>query len=131
MATGLLALLPLGCETSYRTRLATPGVALVTRTEAVRAWALTLDGERLGWVVEFQDPDAPDDPTREYFSVRNLQQQELGSLDGHGRAWRFVPHQRDPEWVGTTTVLEGACRILGLDAATQLEEVAVGEIPGR
>ena len=44
--------------------------------------------------------------------MRNPWQQELGTIDAQGRAWRFVPHEREARWVGTGTLAEGARAIL-------------------
>ena len=128
MPWAVAALLALGleaCETSHSTRIVPPGVALVTKTEATRCWLVIEAGERRGWVVQFEDPQ---DAEREYFSVRNLHHQELGTLDDLGRAWRFVPHGREAEWIGTGTVLEGARGILDLGSEVELEEVPLSEL---
>lgn len=113
------------CETTHTTNFAAPHIAMVTKTEPIRGWALIVDGERQGWVVMFRNPE---DESAEYYSVRNVYHQELGTLDHHGRAWRFVPHQREAEWLGTGTVLEGARRILEFGPEAELEEVPLSEL---
>jgi hypothetical protein len=93
--------------------------------EVQRMWRV-LDGEQVvGIVVRFGAPKAPDDVTRHYYSVRNELQQELGTIDGHGRAWRFEPHQERPRYVGSGTVRDGVRAILALGESAQLSEVAL------
>ncbi|MBI5435060.1 MAG: hypothetical protein HZA52_19655 [Planctomycetes bacterium] len=88
-----------------------------------RAWNVIDGGKRIGAILLYADPLAPDDPSTHYFSVRNTFQQELGSLDGLGRAWKFSPHQREARLVGSGTVLEGARKILGGGVDCELVEV--------
>ena len=116
------------CETTRTVRMTPAQIALVTATEASRCWLVLAGGEQHGWVVLFQDPANHEDPGREYYSVRNLHHQELGTLDQQGRAWRFVPHQREAEWVWTGTVLAGTRRILGLGADAELEELPLSDL---
>ena len=85
---------------------------------ATSTWGDLLDGE-----VALLRETAEGAEDAEYYSVRNAYHQELGSLDEHGRAWRFVPHQREAEWVGTGTLVEGARKILELGPGADLEEV--------
>lgn len=90
--------------------------------DAQRMWRV-MDGERVvGVVVRFGAPHDAEDPTRHYFSVRNELQQELGTIDGHGRAWRFEPHRPTPRFVGTGAVLDGARAILGCAPSATLIE---------
>lgn len=116
------------CETTETVRLTPAGVALVTATEPSRCWLLMEDGERQGWVVLFEDTQDSQGSGREYYSVRNLHHQELGTLDGQGRAWRFVPHEREAEWVWTGTLLEGARLILEVGPEAELEEMPLAEL---
>lgn len=90
-------------------------------SHAARAWELVQDGRVVGVVVEFEENAGE----RHFFSVRNPDQQELGMVDEHGRAWRFVPHSDEPEWLGTGTVLEGARRVLQLDPEAAAFEVGL------
>jgi hypothetical protein len=57
--------------------------------------------------------------------VQNVLQQELGRIDGLGRAWRHEPHEREPLWVGTGTVIEGARAILGASPNAVLDETFI------
>lgn len=102
--------------------------AVVLQSRAVRAWDL-VDGASLpGWIVRFEEPNTA---ARGWFSVRNAYGQEIGIVDSEGRAWRYRPHQREPEWLGSGTVLAGASRILAASPAAQLVEVSVEELAGR
>jgi len=76
-----------------------------------------------GYVVLFTDPAEPERGNHQFFSVRNPWLQDIGSVDGLGRAWRLVPHSPDPEWVGTGTVLAGATSILAAPEGALLEEI--------
>jgi hypothetical protein len=98
-------------------------------TEPVRAWRLVASDTTLGYVVQFADP-ADAGPERQFFSVRNPWQQELGTIDRFGRAWRFVPHAAEPEWLSTGTVLAGAAAILSAPAAAVLEDVPLSVLGG-
>ncbi|MCE9594110.1 MAG: hypothetical protein K8S98_07950 [Planctomycetes bacterium] len=89
-----------------------------------RAWNVLDGGKPIGSIVLYADPEAPTDPAKQYFSVRNPFQQELGSMDGLGRAWKFSPHQREARLIGAGTVLEGARRILGGGVDCELVEVS-------
>ena len=116
------------CATTQTVRTTPARIALVTTTEASRCWQVLEGGEPYGWVVRFEGTDGPG---HEYYSVRNLHHQELGTLDEQGRAWRFVPHQREAEWVWTGTVLEGTRLILGLGTDAELEEAPLDELRTR
>jgi hypothetical protein len=118
------------CTTARSSEPAGMSQAQPFRTEAVRAWqVIDLTGLR-GIVVQFTDRDQPDQPGRQFFSVRNPLQQELGSIDALGRAWRFVPHEREAHWVGTGTLLEGARRILGASDGATLVEISLSDLRG-
>ena len=95
-----------------------------------RCWQLLGDGRALGVVVEFADPSWPDDPARSFYSVRNPWQQELGTVDAFGRAYRFVPHEREARWLGTGTLLEGARAIVGAGSAAELVELPLEALRG-
>jgi hypothetical protein len=126
---GVLALIGPASLSCWVTRDAGPANAhgaLPVRAAPVRAWDVVDPGGGGGYVVEFRDQS---DEARSFFSVRNREQQELGLIDGLGRAWRYRPHQ-EPEWVGTGTVLAGASVILGLGNEARMEEVALGPAGG-
>jgi len=123
-----LAALAGGCRTTVTN--SPPGLAnaVVTHFEPVRAWDV-VDGTRhAGSIVRFQDPDREG---RAWYSVRNEHRQEVGIVDVDGRAWRYRPHEREPEWLGTGTVLASAGRILAAGPAATLVEVDVEEIAAR
>jgi hypothetical protein len=127
----LLLILP-GCEISRVTRPRdTSADALVTRTRPARAWALVEAGERLGLVVQFSRDGRSDEgggaSAGYYYSVRNVWHQELGTIDVHGRAFRFVPHEREAQWVATGTLVEGARGILGGGDDAELVDVSLEE----
>ncbi len=92
-----------------------------------RAWRVVAGGKACGFVVRFAAAEAPDDASRHFYSVRNELQQELGCIDGLGRAWRYEIHAREPAFVGTGSVAQGVRAILSLDATAELREIAIGE----
>jgi hypothetical protein len=115
----LLLLAAAGCRVTTTERIAAPEAVHVERGAAARSWNVLADDLVIGHVVLFEAPDRPEAPV---FMVQNEVGQDLGLVDGLGRAWRYHPHQRDAEWLGTGTVAEGAARILGAGAC-QLAEV--------
>lgn len=123
-AAFLLVLLS-ACTTTRELTPADADAAVIQRLDVDRAWRV-LEGEALrGFVVRFADPKLP---RRCSYSVRNELQQELGTIDEHGRAWRFVPHQREPDWVATSTLARGAAAILRADGDLKLEPVDVATL---
>jgi hypothetical protein len=113
------------------TRTSTPpglAEAVVLRSQPVRAWDVVAVAGRAGSIVRFEEPGTSG---RAWFSVRNVHAQELGIVDVEGRAWRYRPHQPDPEWLGSGTVLSGASLILDAGPTAQLVEIAVDEIAAR
>lgn len=124
--TSLLALA--ACRTETTEEPAGASLHKVEKLAAERAWQVLDGGKPIGSVVLYVDPDAPADASTQYFSVRNTFQQELGSIDGLGRAWRFSPHQREARLVGTGTVLEGARKILGGGVDCELVEIALKKL---
>lgn len=91
---------------------------------AQRRWRIEDGGRLLGFVLEFESAPERDRPTGRCFSVRNELEQELGLIDGLGRAWRFQLHEREPQWVATGTILEGALAILRAPASACLVEAS-------
>lgn len=87
-----------------------------------RTWELVRAGESLGLVVELAADAQPGQPAARCFSVRNTLGQELGRIDGLGRAWRHELFASEPAWVGSGTIAEGAAAILGCDASIELVE---------
>lgn len=91
---------------------------------AQRRWRIEDEGRLLGYVLEFESAPERDRPAGRCFSVRNELEQELGLIDGLGRAWRFQLHEREPQWVATGTILEGALAILRAPASACLVEAS-------
>lgn len=127
MRSALFSLLALvgglgACRTTSNDAPAGVAQARPIVLEAQRLWRVLELGQVTGQVVRFAAAQAPDDPTRHYYSVRNALGQELGAIDGHGRAWRFEPHQSAPRFVGTGSVVVGARAILGASEQAELVE---------
>jgi hypothetical protein len=120
MHAALFATLALGaCRTTTTSRSPAPDQPFIAHGTAAKAWDVRDDGRLLGSLVRY---DMQSDVRQGYYSVRNRDGQELGLVDLEGRAWRYRPHEREAEWLGTGTVLEGARRILSGSWATALEE---------
>lgn len=98
--------------------------AIVSSAEPVRAWKVVAGGRELGAVVQFDGSEG----AGRYYSVRNPWQQELGTIDAMGRAWRFVPHEREARWVATGTLAEGATAILAA-AVREAPPAELVEVP--
>lgn len=128
IAIALAALAIAACRTTVSSQ--PPGIAeaVVMRSLAARAWDVWDAASRLGTIVRYETPGSPE---RAWYSVRNPHQQELGLVDLEGRAWRYKPHLRDPEWLGTGTVLAGARRILDGGPASALVEVSIVDLAAR
>jgi hypothetical protein len=122
----LLALLavPLaaGCMTQ-EVRTPVGSVAEVRTADPARAWELVSsaagsEGDTLGMVLFFRARGEREDSL---YMVRNVWHQDLGLIDAYGRAYRYLPHHREPAWVGSGTVLQGAERILGVQECGMVE----------
>jgi len=117
-----IALLGLcACRTTTQNLPRNGGSAIVMRTAPVRAWELLDAGKRLGSVVRYETPDQ----AQAYFSVRNEHGQELGMVDIEGRAWRYRAHQREPDWLLTGTVVQGARAILEASPRAELLDIGL------
>lgn len=110
------------CRTTHVEEPAGMQLARPAQLEPARAWRVVERGETLGIVVQFEMANDPSSTAHHYYSVRNRLEQELGSIDALGRAWRFEVHQRDARLVATGTLLQGACAILGAGGAAELVE---------
>lgn len=109
-----------GCRTTEAKRPLPATPPVVVRSEASRAWdAVSPTGEVVGSVVHFASEVAPEQAV---WVVRNGWGQDLGWVDRLGRAYRLLPHHREPAWVGTGTVLQGVERILRSEGALELRE---------
>jgi hypothetical protein len=107
----LVALLPAACRTTSSASPAGLQGASVTRSRCIECWELVQGGITQGLLLRYISSE---DPPRTFFLVQNREHQDLGLIDNLGRAWRYVPHERESQWVATGTVLEGAGAILGL-----------------
>ncbi len=126
----LLALLVVANACQVTTTSNPPGLpdGALLRSSAVRAWDVVDAAAIAGFVVRFEEPGAKG---RAWFSVRNPSSQEIGIVDVAGRAWRYRPHQREPEWLGSGTVAAGATRILGAGSEVTLVEVPIEAVAER
>lgn len=116
-----------GCRTTESTRPAAPDPPIVYRAQATRAWdVLSAQGAVTGSVVHFASEAAPE---QSVWVVRNPHGQDLGWVDSLGRAYRLLPHHREPAWVGTGTVGQGVERILRSEGPCTLRERALEEGP--
>jgi len=114
-----------GCRTTSTSAPPNLSSAVVVRAMPQEAWQVK-DGERvIGFVVRFETDSAGD---KAYFSVRNEHQQELGIVDAQGRAWRYRAHQREPDWVGSGTIENGARSILTGTSVMQLVPIALDRL---
>jgi len=126
LLTSALALL-LGCRTTETRSLSSSPTPLVRIGTRAKSWEVRSGSELLGRVVLFQERGLARDSV---YLVRNPWNQDLGLIDGLGRAYRYLPHEEEPAWVGTGTVALGAQRILGAEAECELCELASDLGPG-
>ncbi|MCZ6597660.1 MAG: hypothetical protein O7B99_08485 [Planctomycetota bacterium] len=114
---GVLAVaLSTACRTTQVERRAAPVQPVVRHLAPVRAWDVTAREGVVGRVVQFTSAEDS------VYMVQNPWNQDLGMIDQLGRAWRYRPHEREPAWVGSGTILEGAQTILGVEGC-RLEEI--------
>lgn len=126
-----LACLFLACAcvvSERRGPLDAESTAVIRRGVPSRAWRVMAGEREIGCVVFFESTDWPEDSL---YIVRNPWQQDLGVIDSKGRAYRYVPHLEEPQWVGTGTVAEGAARVLRADPPCTLVEMALPPAPAR
>ncbi len=84
-----------------------------------RAWEILDEASDVaGLLVFFEALGAAEDSL---YIVRNVWHQDLGLVDAYGRAFRYLPHHREPAWVGSGTVLQGVERILAKEKCKLLE----------
>ena len=110
------------CRTTESKRPVQPESPVVHRAAAERAWDVLVGGDLVGHVVHFSSEDAPE---QSVYMVRNDYDQDLGWVDHLGRAYRLLPHHRDPAWVGTGTVSQGVERILRIEGEATMVEVSL------
>ncbi len=100
--------------------------AVVWHTTPNAAWLVRGgNGELAGYLVRFASRE---DPDMHWFSVRDPDHRELGTLDALGRVWRYAPHGREATWLGTGTASEGAARILGLVTPVELAPIELDQL---
>lgn len=117
----LLTLLLAGaCRTIETRELCRPAAAEVRVGTRARSWDVYRSGECVGRVVLFQERG---DIRDSIYVVRNPWHQDLGLIDGLGRAYRYLPHHKEPAWVGSGTIAQGVERILGHEERCELVEV--------
>lgn len=121
----LLALSTGGCRTTEEKHPAAPANPVVHRAAPRSAWRVELDGETIGHVVHFASEESPESAV---YVVRNSYGQDLGWVDSLGRAYRLLPHHRDPAWVGTGSVAQGVARILRAPGPCMLVEESLDEL---
>lgn len=120
-----LASLPLAaCMTTTTLDPAGLDRAVLSPVPAVRAWVVIDQGDIVGSVVRYAERGQDG---RFLYIVRNIWDQDLGTVDELGRAWRRVPH-RDDEWIGTGTVADGVRRILESTDVASMSERAIEDV---
>ena len=107
-----------GCRTITTRRLSLGDPAEPRIASPARAWEVSNREEIVGIVVYFEAHGPVQDSL---FMVQNVWHQDLGLIDAYGRAYRYVPHHREPAWVGSGTVVQGVGRILGMHECTLAE----------
>lgn len=123
LALGALAL-SAGCRTIETRQVSATHTPLVRVGTRARSWEVRDGGELVGQVVLFQEQGFARDSI---YVVRNPWQQDLGLIDGLGRAYRYIPYREEPSWVGSGTIAQGVARILDLHADCALIEVDADE----
>lgn len=84
---------------------------------ASEGWRVWQGGQLVGYLIRFDELGGGG---QTLLSVRNHLNQDLGWIDGQGRAWRYRLHA-DPEWIGTGSLEMGTRLILGLEGSLRLE----------
>lgn len=115
------------CRTTTTSAPVHASEAVVTRSVPVEAWELREREAVLGTILRYVETGRS---ARTFFLARDREGHELGMIDAQGRAWRYRPHRRDPEWVGTGTVLRGGRSILGGGAASELVPIELPRSAG-
>jgi hypothetical protein len=123
----VFALVLASCRTTETRRLnfSEPG-GEVRVASLERTWEIRAGDDVVGELVFFESHGPMQDSV---FVVRNRWHQDLGMIDALGRAYRYMPHQREPAWVGTGTIAQGAEDILDVGVPCRLVELLLPE-PG-
>lgn len=121
-----VALLVVSCQTTEirRRHFSEPAEMRVAAHE--RTWEIHAGDELVGLLAFFESRGPAQDSL---YLVRNLWHQDLGIIDAFGRAFRYLPHQRDPVWVGSGTIAQGIERILEAEDPCRLVEVPLAGAP--
>ncbi len=123
-------LLGASCRTTSMREVSSASAPSVRTGKRARTWEVRSEGAVLGLVVLFEDGLREQDSV---YVVRNPWNQDLGLIDGLGRAFRYVPHREEPSWVGSGTIAVGAQHIFGTNGACELieqSEPETGPHPG-
>jgi hypothetical protein len=95
------------------------------KAEPEGCWQI-MDGSGIvGYLVRFKEGQGDGNIL---LSVRNRHNQDLGWIDGLGRAWRYRPHE-DPEWISTGSTLQGVRHILELGGSALLKDCSLSDLP--
>jgi hypothetical protein len=121
LLAGAALLTLVGCRTISTRPVANASTPHVRVGQHERTWAVESSGKSLGFVVLFQERGLARDSL---YVVRNRWHQDLGLIDGLGRAFRYLPHHEEPVWVGSGTIVQGAREILCAEADCELVELA-------
>ncbi|MBI5361730.1 MAG: hypothetical protein HZA53_01035, partial [Planctomycetes bacterium] len=113
-------LLAAACRTTSATAPAGLREVTATRAKLMQSFEVRSRAVLAGYVLRYASDE---EPPRTYFVVRNREHQDLGLVDALGRAWCYRAHEREPEWITTGTVLQGARAILGVEADVVLVEL--------
>lgn len=116
----LLATVAGACRTTTSTLPPSPSRLAATHSVATAAWELRDGSDVVGRVLRMDTVEAA---PRTVFVVQNPEGQDLGLIDALGRAWRYRAHEREPDWIATGTVVQGARAILGASESAELVEV--------
>ena len=124
---GLLALcgLGMGCRTIETTR-PVHRAPHVRTASATRMFSVEHGGSARGFVVLFESQASPTDAV---YVVQNVHQQDLGVIDSLGRAFRYLPHENEPRWLGSGSIARGVQRILNTRAVPEMHELDLPETP--
>ena len=128
LAIGLATLLSGACRTIKIRRPSISAAGEVRVAEPKRAWEVWRGDEAIGLAVFFESQNAPEDSL---YMVRNVWHQDLGLIDAFGRAYRYLPHHREPAWVASGTVLQGVEGILDTASCRLVEVPFLDSIPRR
>ena len=111
----------LGCRTIETRRTLFRSEPLRT-SQAVRKFSVEDQAGPKGYVVLFSSKTKPEEAL---YVVQNLHRQDLGVIDSLGRAYRYVPHEDEPAWLGSGSIPRGVQRILNTQEVPAMREVSL------